>query len=80
MLCVAVLGAAGCSTCHLTAKGAGADAQVDFTANAIGHAYCTRTADGGVRNEGGAISNNLSELLSTLITAAGAAYAGGVIP
>lgn len=47
---------------------------------AVGHAACVLKADGSEEVHGGALSNNLSELLSSLITAAGIAYGGGVIP
>jgi hypothetical protein len=42
---------------------------------AIGHAKLERAADGTMRIEGGALSNSVSELLSALVAAAGAAYA-----
>lgn len=45
---------------------------------AIGHAKLERTADGTVRIEGGAMSNNLAETISTALTALGAYFGLGL--
>lgn len=74
LLLVLVLALAGCAVGRVTPDGG-------IAGFAIGHAKLERRPDATLVIEGGALSNNLSELFASLIAAAGAAYAtylGGV--